>query len=74
MCERSWWLWISTRTQSIDIKIARAVIKNSELINHVAKEHYEDKDLIEYENEQDSRSNDESMLDKVVQWKTGLQA
>ena len=38
-----------------------------ELINHVAKEHYEGKDLTEYENEQDSRSNDESMWDKVVQ-------
>ena len=37
-----------------------------ELTNQIAKEHYEDKELIEYENEQDSRSNKESMLDKVM--------
>ena len=37
-----------------------------ELINHVAKEHYEDKELIEFENEQDYGSNCAFMLDKVV--------
>ena len=37
-----------------------------ELINHVAKEHYEDKELIEYENEQDYGQNGEFMLDTVV--------